>query len=373
MKFKSIFAGFMALVMCIGMMSVTAFAAENTETTITISTPAQFEALSDYSNGAGEVKEYPRTFAGWTIVIANDLDMNNIAWKPLVDFKGIMNGTIKEDGTTTSINNLKVSASSNAGLCANCVGGKFSNLTIDNATITTSGSYAGAFAANGFTSNFYNCDVTNSTIKGSRFVGGITGSAYGYFEKCDITGCTIRSTGVGESLTGFGDNIGGIVGLLCEGHLTINDCHVTNTNVTGARQVGGIAGAALYGTTIEGCTVTGGSVTATGRRMTRQGKDLTPCAGGVVGQFAAGSDNVDYKINILGNTVSNITISQTYNNNDDIYIGWAVGDANTRLNASQYDVSGNTHSNVTGIRITATVTLNEIGYVAANPSTPTAE
>lgn len=141
MKFKSIFAGLMAFVMCISMLSVTTFAAENTgETnTITISTPAQFKDLSDYSTGSGDVREYPRTFLGWTIVIANDLDMKNITWKPLVDFKGTMNGSVKEDGTTTSINNLKVSATSNAGLCANCVGGKFSNLTIANATITSTG------------------------------------------------------------------------------------------------------------------------------------------------------------------------------------------------------------------------------------------
>lgn len=78
MKKKSIFAAFLALVMCVSLMTVPAFASENageTPNTITITTPEQFKDLSDYSNGSGEIRDYQRDFSGWTIVIANDLDM----------------------------------------------------------------------------------------------------------------------------------------------------------------------------------------------------------------------------------------------------------------------------------------------------------
>ena len=156
--------------------------------------------------------------------------------------------------------------------------------------------------------------------------------------------------------------------------MTVNNCTVTDTNVTGYRQVGGIAGATLYGDTIINCTVSSCNITATGivRTSTDRTK-LTPCAGGIVGQFAAGSDNEKLKITIKDNKVLNSTISQSNTTVTETYIGWAVGDANTRLTASQYEVSGNTQNDVTGIKGNTTVTLNEIGFNPANPSLPVAE
>lgn len=339
MKKKSLFAGFLALVMCISMMSVTAFAAESTDdagNTITISTPTQFKDLSDYSNGSGEVRDYPRDFSGWKVVIANDINMTGYTWQPIANFNGDMQGSIKEDGSTTTISYLTVTASEKAGLCANSANGTFSNLTIANSSFTntnkSSGAYAGAFAANGFTSDFLNCDVKNTTIEGVRFVGGVTGYSYGNITDCDVTDCIVKTNAnILGQIAGYGDNIGGIVGILCEGHSTVSNCHVKDTNVSGLRQVGGIAGAVMYGNTVKACSVYGGSVAATGNNRS---EGATACAGGIVGQLASQAVGEANAITITGNKVgANVNISGKV-------AGWAVGDATSRaVSGSIYTIS----------------------------------
>ena len=127
-----------------------------------------------------------------------------------------------------------------------------------------------------------------------------------------------------------------------------------------ARQVAGIAGAVQYGNTIQGCTVKNSTIQSVGTGILIL-KGATPCAGGIVGQLAAASDS--QKISIIDNTVENTTVTQVRTGTK--YIGWAVGDANTRLAASQYDISGNEYI--------GTTTLNEVGYNPANPSLSAAE
>lgn len=359
MKKKSLFAGFLALIMSVSMMTITSFAAENEKPiadketmTVTVSTPEQFKALSDYSNSSEDSETYPRNFSKWTVVIANDLDMTGISWTPLKDFNGNMQGTIKEDGTTPVISHLTVTASEQAGLCANSASGKFSDLTIADSsfknTNKSSGAFAGAFAANGFTSDFENCDVINTTVAGVRFVGGVTGYSYGDIKDCDVTDCTIESNvNALGGLLGYGDNIGGIVGILCEGRSIVSNCHVKNTTVSGLRQVGGIAGAVMYRNIIEKCSVYGGSVAATGSN--RSG-GATACAGGIVGQLASQEAGKDNAITITGNTVgTDVAISGKV-------VGWAVGDASSRA----VDGSTYTISNTYGIG-TETPSINEIG------------
>ncbi len=358
MKMKSFFAGLLALVMSVSMMTVTAFAATNdtqltvdeTAKTITVSTPAQFKAISEYSNSSADTEAYPRTFANWTVIIANDLDMTGISWTPLKDFNGNMQGTLKEDGTTPVISHLTVTSSEKAGLCANSSNGLFSDLTISDSTFkttdTTSGAYAGAFAANGFTSDFVNCNVQNTTVEGVRFVGGVVGYSYGNITDCDVTNCEVKTNAdFWAQVAGRGDNIGGVVGLLCEGSMTVIDCDVTGTNITGLRQVAGIAGGVMYGNTIRNCNVSNCEIKATGSN--RSG-GATACAGGIVGQLA--SQAAGQPITITGNTVAaDVTISGKV-------VGWAVGDASSRaVDGSTYTIS-NTYGNGT-----ETPSIDEVG------------
>jgi len=345
MKKRSIFAGFLALVISVSMMSVTAFASNDAElavdetaNTVTVSTPAQFKAISEYSNSAADTEAYPRNFAKWTIVIADDLDMTGIQWQPLINFNGNMQGTLKADGTTPVISHLTVAVSEKAGLCANSATGKFSDLTIAESSFTntnkSTGAYAGAFAANGFTSDFENCDVINTTVSGVRFVGGVVGYSYGDITDCDVANCTIESnTNAIGKLRGYGDNIGGIVGLLCEGKMTVSNCTVKDTEVIGLRQVGGIAGGVMYDNTIIKCTVSNTTIKATGTTSIID-PTATACAGGFVGQLA--SQAAGQPITVTGNTISGTSTVTGQ------VAGWAVGDANSRVvEGSAYDVSDN--------------------------------
>ncbi len=365
MKRKSILSIFLAVLMMLSMVTFTAFAADGVDSdakTITVTTPTKLKDLADYSNDdSATEREYPKTFSGWTIVIAADLDMSEITnWKPFLNFYGSMTGKVG-DVEMATISNLTVTAANNVGLCANSATGTFSNLTIKDSKFTVTGTskdncYGGAFSANGFTSKFTNCHIVDTVVTASRFVGGITGSCYGNITGCTATGAktviTAKTTGFFASYM-YSDNAGGIVGLYCENLHTISNCKVDSITVTGARQVGGIAGAVLYGSIVEYCEVSNCTIQST---ATNYMSDATPCAGGVVGQLAATSPTET--IIIRNNTVANTSVTQKYTKA--VYTGWAVGDADTRLNDGVYEIYGNKYIGET--------TLHEIGHNTADPS-----
>lgn len=358
MKKKSLFAGFLALVMSVSMMSFTAFATESTEPvadatakTVTVSNEDQFMSISAYSNSDADSKVYPRTFSGWTVIIADDLDMTGYTWQPLVNFNGSMTGKTDSRGSAT-ISHVTVSVPEKAGLCANSANGTFSYLTIANSSFVTTqsgqdiGNYAGAFAANGFTSKFEYCHVVDTIVTGNRFVGGITGYCYG-----NITGCTVKAvngeTIISAALNGnsslifnsrrkCGDNAGGIVGFMGEGNMKVTGCTVDGITVQGTRQVAGIAGIALYGNTVSGNFVYNTTIRAT-LATDNLAIQTTASVGGVVGQIQPSTDTV---ITITGNTVGeDTTIART--NGSTKYCGWLLGDAERATDANQYDVTGN--------------------------------
>lgn len=364
MKRKSLISVILAVVMMFSMMTVTAFAADNTGSnanTITVTTPDELKDLADYSNGSVEDRPYNKTFSGWTIVIADNLDMSGITdWKPFLNFYGSMTGKIG-DVEMATISNLTVTAANNVGLCGNSATGTFSNLTIKDSSFTATGTsknncYGGAFSANGFTSKFTNCHIVDTVVTASRFVGGITGSCYGNITGCTATGAktviTAKTTGIIASYT-YSDNAGGIVGLYCENLHTISNCKAIGITVTGGRQVGGIAGAILYGSIVENCEVTNCTVAST---ATNYVSDATPCAGGLVGQLAATS--ATEPIVIRNNKVTNTSVTQKFTMGD--YTGWAVGDADTRLKDGVYQIYGNEYF--------GTTTLHEIGHNSSDPS-----
>ena len=86
------------------------------------------------------------------------------------------------------------------------------------------------------------------------------------------------------SVTSKSDNVGGLIGAINNGTtgqtaITITDCSVSNTSVSGAGVVGGIVGYVNEMAIISGCSYSGGTVTATKRY----------CGGaiGSIGEFAA--------------------------------------------------------------------------------------
>jgi hypothetical protein len=305
------------------------------------------------------------TFAGYTVSIKTNIDLKESGnWTPLEDFKGIIDGKI-DDNTNAVISGMTVNVTGQAaGFCSTASGAQFKNLTIKDSSVYTNNEYAGAFAGDGFTSSFENCEAINVSVTGKRFVGGIVGSAYGNITNCKVnsgssaskmTITVINPEALVTSLTD-GDNVGGIIGYIGEGSTLISDCEVNGVEVIGARQVGGISGFANYGNTISNCKVLNSEICANSK-STRGVFSRTPNVGGLVGQFNKAT--VDERIIVKGNTVDGTTVTQT--NGRSCYAGWAVGDATSYGATSEcYEVE-NILGSVT-VTYGSKSSTNEIGH-----------
>lgn len=352
MKKNIILSVVLALVMMMSILPMSAFAAEAGSVyyaatkTIIVDEPDDLRWLSTYD---GSIDGMPATFAGWTIEIVENIDLQNVAWTPIADFRGKMIGVTDIEGGVVTISNLKVDVTTEgAGLCAKSGGGaRFENLMISNSDIKTTKPYAGAFIGNGFTSTFINCHTFNTDVYGDRFVGGIVGFNYG-----SMTGCSVKAddnetiihakelTGIIGSISSSGDNVGGIVGQIGEGNFVISDCVVDGVQVKATRQVGGIAGMAMYQNTVTNCRVSNTTIYASSNRdYVRNGSSnsRTASAGGIVGQIQPSSNTV---ITITDNIVSRTSVSR---NGSTKYSGWILGDVSRASSASEYYLNNNTY------------------------------
>jgi hypothetical protein len=329
---------------------------------IEVDSEADLFALNETAN-----KTAYENYKGYTIEITEDITLTK-DWTPLTDFQGTMVG-VKADGSNAVISGLKVeNYGKAAGLCGNASGAAFEKLTIKNAVVNTTASYAGAFAGDGFTSSFTDCEAINVSISGNRFVGGIVGSCYGNITRCNVlTDSTdtsvvskteIKSTDSSASLArGSGDNVGGIIGYIGEGNTVVYDCKVTNIEVTGSRQVGGIAGFENYGNTVEECKVYDSVIKSASNSFMILVSNRTPAVGGITGQF--GKATANERITCINNYVENTTIIQS--SSVGCYAGWAVGDAGSYgSDSANYEVK-NDCENVT-VKYGSNSSTNEIGH-----------
>ncbi len=170
-------------------------------------------------------------FAGQTITLTSDIDLNNIEWNPIGNIDdgtpaGVFGGTF--DGNGHTIKNLKAkSVTTGKNPSAGLFGGLRSGAVVKNVTIVgaeiTSGKYAGAIAGhvNGADIQIINCHVSDVVIisKG-KSAGGIAGHVTdGTFENCTATNVTVKVDDCG----------GGLLGRIQFG--TVKNCAVTNATV----------------------------------------------------------------------------------------------------------------------------------------------
>ncbi|GHT15703.1 hypothetical protein AGMMS4956_16260 [Bacteroidia bacterium] len=149
---------------------------------------------------------------------------------------------------------------------------------IQNATITSSGTYTGFFNyIKGGTVK--DLELENIHITGVANVGGLAGQT---------EGGTIQNCIVSGTIAASGDNVGGIVGhqdnVILSGLLTIENCWVKAT-VLGVTRTGGIIGFCEYEATVRNCAFSGASVTST----------VAPfdgSVGGIVGRIEANNVTV---------------------------------------------------------------------------------
>jgi hypothetical protein len=177
-----------------------------------------------------------RNHADKHFVLAGNIDLNNINWKPF-EFSGSL------DGKGFVVSNLYVNRTDDyQGLFSKITGGyndpiKVKNLTIRGVNISSDNSYVGAIAGQSNGSFIQNCKVIlteGSEISGYDDVGGIVGQAWNSDYKT-VYDCEVESQFDGPAIIG-NSAVGGITGAgICEG------CKV-NADIAGVKNVGGITG-----------------------------------------------------------------------------------------------------------------------------------
>lgn len=197
-------------------------------------------------------------FAGETIVLADNMNLEGIAWTPIGNCSrsqttgAAFRGTFDGNGKVISNLNCALDADNfGAGLFGLLDGATVKNVTIDSGEISNSADCAGAICGVMVgESVIENCHNTGATISAKGAAGGIVGRAYGVSNT--ITGCTNSAQVSGTQ------KVGGIVGITgTNGTTLIDNCNNSGSVSGGNAGVGGIAGYVGQPTTVKNCTNTG--------------------------------------------------------------------------------------------------------------------
>ena len=298
------------------------------------------------------------SFAGKTIKLASNIDLNNINWTPIGSFDYnrdeqkyanyvLFKGNF--DGQGYTINNLYINAPETEGvaLFAAAENGTIQNLTVNNVDIVA-GSHAAAIlgrggSAYGKTNTIINCHVTgNFNIKLDwAYAGAIVAKA----NTLTITNCSVVPNGIGVITAENRNAVGSIVGWV-EQPSQITECKAINMNLTGWANIGSITGFLSGGTTISDCTAE--NIVMTKTRVLGH-----PTIGLISGGFSNGA-----AITVANNTLKNITLNGTHIK--------APASANILYGA---EFAGNENSNfVLDNNVTENITNNLVEVTAATPA-----
>ncbi|MBO7283495.1 MAG: hypothetical protein J6U71_00330 [Bacteroidales bacterium] len=219
-----------------------------------IATPAALKWLAD------EVNNGRNNFAGQTITLLADIDLNNEGWTPIGNSSNRFKGTF--DGNNHTISNLVVEggSSSDQGLFGFTTDGEIKNLIVNNAKVSGRLN-VGVVAGTPYTSKYTNIKVTGHVeVNGMAYVGGVAGkNAYANWEdilvKVDETSY-VNANSV-ENGTAYRTYVGGVVGFNGEGGHSFTDI-TSNIDVKGSTcDVGGLFGIAHYGNNFVNCSSSG--------------------------------------------------------------------------------------------------------------------
>ena len=185
-----------------------------------------------------------KNFRNKVIRLANNLDLDNIEWLSN-NYSEVFCGTF--DGQGHTIYNLKSTRDLGHGLFRRVYEGTVKNLNISQAYISNDNSVIGVICGDiSMDSNIENCSVIDSEISGGSWVGGICGrNGVG---AVSIKNCRVENTKI---TGGGGRSTGGICGNILAAGSIIDGCFVSNSYITGA---GGICGYS-YGGKIINCNV----------------------------------------------------------------------------------------------------------------------
>ena len=196
------------------------------------------------------VNAYYYMAKGFDVIVDKDIDFANKNRIPMqkgiganIDFKG---HTVK--------NILSVSAEEgiSLGLFSNV--NAVSNLIVENAHVESTGENSSVGVLMGYSDNgeLENVTIKDSSIKGSKYTGGIAGKSYSDITNCRVENCDISTTS---------KEVGGLVGIYCDGTLsgsTVANCTITAKGTEAGGLVGRVfeeASPSVVGNTVEGTAV----------------------------------------------------------------------------------------------------------------------
>ena len=195
---------------------------------------------------AKQVNEEGNNFAGKTVKLTENIDLENQSWTPIGQTGGYYtSGTYFQgtfDGNEKTIYNLTVSewkagesadgAHYAAGLFGfiDQAGATIKNLTVDGATIN--GHHYAAVIAPYLSGSVTNCHVVNATVtcthKNDNACGDKAGTVVGYVNNGSVTNCTAK-----DSTVKAGRDAGQIVGCATGANTAkVTDCTVDNVTVS---------------------------------------------------------------------------------------------------------------------------------------------
>ena len=260
-----------------------------------------------------------------TVQLANDIDLSGAYWTPIGlnadsanKFQGIF------DGQNYTISSLKVKTE--AGYTAagffGALNGVAKNFTVKNATVehisTSDATDNGIAVVAGSiytTGSIDNVHVVNATVKGNRYIGGISGYTYGSVTNCSVTDVDLIATpdevvwaedGVTYNYNN-GDKVGGVVGYFqSESTYKVSGNTATDVTIIAYRDAGGIVGAGNAGDAVIANEAT--NVYIMIDQETNHYQDKTANAGAIIGRVMSGtidSSNISNNIEIKGSAMLN--------------------------------------------------------------------
>ncbi len=161
----------------------------------------------------------------WTIKLNADIDLNGITLNEPINL-GLWGAF---EGQNHTIKNVTINNADDAGLF-NAGGCSIKNLIIDN--VTVKGGYSGNATAGILASSsskfIDNVTITNSSVEGGKYTGGVVGYGYADVTNCTLTNCVVKG----------GYKLGGVIGYVCAENVTrkIEGNALTDCAVQGAGQ-----------------------------------------------------------------------------------------------------------------------------------------
>ena len=214
----------------------------NEENVLTIDNAMQFLAFAKAVN-AGD------TYAGKTVILANDIDLAGISWTPIGNASVAFKGTFDGDGKVISNLVVLLDGQSNVGLFGNTHNGEIKNVTVNNAKVAGRLN-VGVVAGQPYTSKYTNIKVTGHVeVDGMAYVGAVGGkNAYANWDNITVDvdeDSYVKADSV-ENGVAYRTYVGGVIGFMGEGAHTVSNV-TSNIDVYGSTcDVGGVVGIAHY-------------------------------------------------------------------------------------------------------------------------------